>query len=286
MGRAGSGWLPLPQAVGLGLLGSGGVGLLAYQRGSLTKSGVVGAILTGTTMFAAGGPVPAMAMLTFFISSSGLSFWRRKGKEQAVVEAAKGSRRDLAQTLANGGVAALCALAGYRSPNGYWLPATVGALATVNADTWATELGLLSSQQPRLITTWEPVPAGTSGGVTRQGWLATVLGAVLIGAVSAVGQGIVRQSGRMAIGYLPVGLLAGVGGAVVDSFLGATVQARYYCPQCQVATERPMHRCGTPAIQVGGIRLLDNDWINGLASLSGALFGAATARFLRLGAIR
>src|SRR3712207_7774167 len=59
---------------------------------------------------------------------------------------AKGARRDLAQTLANGGVATAAVLWGRAQPASPWLPALVGALATVNADTWATELGLRSEE--------------------------------------------------------------------------------------------------------------------------------------------
>jgi uncharacterized membrane protein len=73
---------------------------------------------------------------------------------------------------------------------------------------------------------------------------------------------------------LPLAVIAGVGGAFTDSLLGATVQARYHCPHCDIATEHTLHRCGTPTIFVGGLRRVNNDVVNFLASLSGALFGA------------
>ncbi len=69
--------------------------------------------------------------------------------------------------------------------------------------------------------------------------------------------------------------LAGVGGATFDSLLGATVQAIYFCPTCQKETERhPTHTCGAQTIQRRGWRWLQNDWVNFLCSLTGALLAA------------
>lgn len=272
--------LPSPRAIATGLAASAAIGILAYRRGSLTKSGVAGAILTGTTIFAAGGAVPSALLLTFFVSSSALSLWRRGRKATATtVEAAKGERRDLAQTLANGGAAAVLTALGRIAPASPWFPALVGALATTNADTWATEIGLANRQPPRLITTLRPVAPGTSGGISPLGTAAAAGGAALIGGVAALGTVLTRRSLR-ASGWrlLPLAVVAGVGGAFADSLLGATVQARYRCPQCNLVTERTVHRCGTPTIFVGGLRAVDNDVVNFLASLSGALFGVLCTR--------
>lgn len=272
--------LPPPLAIATGLTASAAIGLLAYRRGSLTKSGVGGAILTGTIIFAAGGAVPSALLLTFFVSSSALSLWRRGRTTTATtVEAAKGERRDLAQTLANGGVAALLVALGRIAPASPWFPALVGALATTTADTWATEIGLSNRQPPRLITTLQPVAPGTSGGISPLGTAAAAGGAALIGGVAAVGALLMHRPQRMG-GWrlLPLAAAAGIGGAFVDSVLGATIQARYRCPRCNLATERTIHRCGTPTIFAGGLRVVDNDAVNFLASLSGAVFGVLCAR--------
>lgn len=256
-----------------GLAASAAIGAIAYRRGSLSRGGVVGAMLTGTTIFAGGGVVPSTLLLTFFTSSSALSHWRTGRRGESAVEHAKGERRDFAQTIANGGVAAALVVIGRARPASPWFPALVGSLATVNADTWATELGLFSRQPPRLITTGRAVPAGTSGGITPLGTAASALGATLIGVVAAACAALLgRLSGDTCGKWRLVALALGAGlaGSLADSLLGATVQARFRCPACDSSTERPLHRCGTPTVLVGGWRVVDNDLVNLAASLCGA----------------
>src|SRR6185295_8087434 len=94
----------------------------------------------------------------------------------------KTGRRDLAQTLANGGIGAALALAyGLSGQPLVLLVVFGGVMATVTADTWATEIGVLSPQPPRLLTTWRCVEPGTSGGITAYGMLASAGGALTIG---------------------------------------------------------------------------------------------------------
>src|SRR5512143_1633729 len=126
--------------------------MVAYRRGSLTGGGVIGAILTGTIIFGFGGLAAAALLVAFFVSSTVLSHWRERDKEPLAEKFQKGSRRDFAQALANGGVAGLCALAYFFYPRPIIFAALAGALATVTADTWATEIGVLSQTPPRLIT--------------------------------------------------------------------------------------------------------------------------------------
>ena len=59
-----------------------------------------------------------------------------------------------------------------------------------------------------------------------------------------------------------------------DSYLGATVQAIYRCPQCDKETEKhPLHTCGTQTVQVRGWKWLNNDMVNLACAAVGALIG-------------
>ena len=76
---------------------------------SLSAGGVLGAAIVGTTVFGFGGWVRGLVLIAFFASSSLLSHYRDAQKAGLAEKFAKGNRRDLAQTLANGGLAALLA---------------------------------------------------------------------------------------------------------------------------------------------------------------------------------
>src|SRR5256885_2440466 len=88
----------------LGLLFSSVRGVVAYRRKSLDKSGVLGAIVCGTSIVGMGGWSWGLSLIYFFVSSSLLSSFR--AREKAIVASdkfSKGSRRDLLQAVANGG---------------------------------------------------------------------------------------------------------------------------------------------------------------------------------------
>lgn len=252
-----------------GLVLSSMIAALAYRRRSLSRSGIAGAIATGTTTFGLGGLAWGLSLIFFFASSSFLSHFRARDKEQTATDKfSKGSQRDIGQVAANGGVASALAIS-YGLSTSTALRASlqagyVGALATANADTWATELGILSTQPPRLVTTWQTMPPGTSGGITALGTAAAAAGALSLGLVFRL-----LKRGTSWI-LPPIALLSGVAGSLLDSLLGATVQAIYYCPTCNQETERRIHSCGTPTKALRGLPWMNNDVVNFLATLYGA----------------
>jgi len=253
------------------------VGVIGYRRGALSGSGVVGALITGTLIFGLGGWEWGVLLLAFFVSSSALSFYRARDKRKLAEKFAKGHRRDLGQALANGGLAALLAVLSKLLPvggggwEGAWFFACAGAMAAVNADTWATELGVLSPHPPRLITTGQRVEVGTSGGVTWLGSAASLAGALTIGLIGGLELLILRQGWASATALSLAAMVGGAAGSAFDSLLGATVQAIYWCDACGKETERRVHRCGAKTRLLRGWRWLGNDLVNFAASAVGAL---------------
>jgi len=260
--------------IGLGLGLSAIVGGLAYWRRSLTAGGWLGAVIVGTATFGFGGWAWGLTLILFFVTSSALSHYKESLKERRAAEKfAKGGRRDLTQALANGGLGALCALAyALSGRHPALLAAFAGLMGTVTADTWATELGVLSPRPPRLITTGRPVDPGTSGGISAVGTAAAAGGALLIGLALAL---LLRvpafAADAPAFGWwvVPAALAGGLGGAMIDSLLGATLQAIYRYPDGR-ETERRHGRDGRPNAFIRGLPWLGNDLVNLLSSVAGA----------------
>ena len=288
--------VPLPAillSLALAALVAGG----GYRARALSGSGAAAAMVVGALVFGLGGAVWGLLLVFFFVSSSALSLWRAEDKREAEGRSSKDSRRDWGQVLANGGLGAVLALLQAAGRAGWlpWLaevdllPAFAGLMAAVTADTWATELGLLSPTPPRLITTGEEVAPGTSGGVTALGLTAAAAGGLAIGLVAVLGS-IVSQLvalrsldlalvDTMALARLAfISPLAGLASAAADSLLGATAQAMFKDPRGG-QTERASGVRGQHVL-LRGRRWMTNDRVNFLAGLLGALLALGLDRLL------
>jgi len=253
---------PMPVFIAIGV--SAAAALLAFLLRSLSPTGAIAATAIGSAILWATGWLGAAVLGTYFVAASVAS--RLSVQARGDAEEAKSETRNHRQVLANGGFAALGALAEPAVPGlGLWL-LTVG-LAAACGDTWATALGSLSPRTPRDLLTRHPVVRGTSGGVTGLGISAGILGAGLIGLVGT------SVTGRGSLMLVAAGI--GTTAMLLDSALGSRLQVRYHCARCDQATERSPHGCGTMPTPVRGIRWLDNDGVNAavtaLAVASGAL---------------
>ena len=171
----------------------------------LTRRGALAALAVGLATVYGFGWRGVALLLAFFVSSSLLTAAARGD-----AGAAKSGARNARQVIANGGIAALAALAGH------WV-AFASALAAANADTWATEIGSHSRTPPRLITNGTLVSAGTDGGVTLLGTAGGIAGALFIAVLARV---------LVPGGFVAAVAIAGIAGMLLDSLLGATLQGR------------------------------------------------------------
>lgn len=262
-----------------GIIASSLVGYIAYRIGSLDKSGVAGLLLSGTALFCFGGWVWFVVLLAFLSSASLLSLYQHDQKRFLSDIVAKTGPRDIEQAMTNVGTACIVAAMFHISGSQILFVAFLGSLAAVNADTWATEVGTLAETSPRLITTWERVSPGTSGGVTVLGTMAGLAGSLFI---AIVGVALNALEGPMdgslwslrTVEDVLIVTVAGCSGLMLDSFLGATLQARYLCPVCHKVTEKRVRGGEHKTQRVGGVPWFNNDWVNFSASVAGAVTSA------------
>jgi uncharacterized protein (TIGR00297 family) len=254
--------------IAIGLLLAATSSILAYRVHTLSKDGALAATFIGTIIFGLGGWQWAVLLLMFFISSSLLTRAFKNRKIGLDEKYSKGGRRDAGQVFSNGGIAALFVLLHAFFPQSIWAwTGFAAALAAVNADTWATELGVLNPNPPRLITDLSKrVEKGTSGAISVYGTCAALLGAGVIGILAVM----LFPNGNASLFILVT--MSGLLGSLIDSLLGATVQAIYFCPTDKKETEKhPLHTCGTPTVQIRGLKWLNNDCVNVACGASGAV---------------
>jgi uncharacterized protein (TIGR00297 family) len=237
-------------------------------RAILTPGGILAALVVGIATLLGGGWPAALVLFAFFVPSVALSRLGR-ARKRGLVDVGKHGARDAWQVLANGGVAAICAILAWRL-GGAWLAAFAGAFAAASADTWGTEIGTLARQAPRSILTFKPLATGLSGGVTIAGTLAEIAGAAIVALVAAL-LGIAA--------FVPVAI-GGVAGALVDSIFGASLQSLRRCPACARDCETDPHACGTPTVARRGVAWFGNDTVNLAATLTGALVAGLLASYV------
>lgn len=274
--------------------------LIALKRRSLDPSGAIAAAIMGVVVLWTTKIEGLLLLLLFFVGANMVGKVSKRiqsnpsngcaghiggcigGKEPCAAGNGiegngiekKGSRRDLMQVLANGLMAMVAGLIWYVCGS---FPALVmfgASIAEAAADTFAGEVGRLSKNPPVSIRTLAPVPKGLSGGVTLLGMIASFAASMGIGlcwlALFDAGRSFVAAS---------VICLTGFMGSIVDSYLGACVQAQYRDPHTGMLTEREFGD-GRPFELVRGVRWVDNDMVNLLSNVFSAVFAFGMAAIL------
>ncbi len=238
----------------------------------LSPVGTFTAFIIGFVLVTFGGIGWLGIVLLFFVFSNILTRFNKKRKLRVnnIVEKG-GQSRDALQVFANSLLAVFLSLLFFLFNSNKELGAFIsiaflGAVATVCADTAATEIGVLSKKRPLMVNDFKEARKGLSGGVSMQGFVGAVIGAAVI----ALGGLIFFPSLPMIQAFVAI-TFAGFIGSFADSLLGAMAQASYYCTKCKAFTEQDVHYCMTKTVLVKGIPLMTNDAVNFLSSIVGAL---------------
>jgi uncharacterized protein (TIGR00297 family) len=218
---------------------------VARWLNGVTASGALAGAVVSFAIYASAGPRAFAALVLVFViavvtTRVGYSHKQKLG----AAESREG--RSASQILANLGVATLACVLFALTRHSIFLIAASAAMAEAAADTASSEIGEAASEQARLITTFEVVPAGTDGGITVSGTLAGALASLAVAGCC------------FAVHLIPAPALwfvsaAGLLGMLLDSVLGAVLETR---------------------------RVLNNDTVNLLGTLSGALIAVLLAGML------
>ena len=227
------------------------------------------------------GPGQFLSYITFVGTSS---IFTRLGKEYKISRLLSKDvyGRDRLQIVAvgllPGAIGSICMILymiGLRDTATKLLLLPLAMIATSNADTWASEIGVLYKGKPRLIL--KPnikVEPGTSGAVSPLGIVASLGGAATIACVSALTTRLTEcvlcdPSYSMQMIFMIV-LISGFVGEVTDSILGYALQEKRRCRICGTICEHDYH-CGEPTEYLWGIRNIKGEHINMMAQAVSAI---------------
>ncbi|KAG2204821.1 hypothetical protein INT47_004096 [Mucor saturninus] len=261
------------------------------KKKSLTWDGAAAAFALGMVTFSSSLNVFTVVLLTFFLTSSKLTKFKADRKRLLEAEYELSSERNWIQVLCNGlagGVAVslfqiLCESSSYACyDQARWstvlMWAYIGHYGCCAGDTWASELGILNKSLPTLVTTLKKVPAGTNGGVSELGLAASLAGGAVVGLSAAITLALEQSCHGFAWEIVLVGSLAGLGGSMIDSFLGATVQESLYSEDQKIIV--PERKAGENIKVICGSPILSNHQVNFLASFLTTSICAFAAYYL------
>lgn len=248
--------------------------LVAIGAKALDRGGFLASVAVGYAIFLGGGWTWFVIIASFFILGVGFTWYKYDYKKSLGGAQEKGGARSWPNILANGGLAAILGLCELLAGGVAFTVLYLGAMSAAASDTVATELGLLDRSPPRLLTSLKTsVAPGTSGGVTGLGFFGSLIASLAIGALAAA-VGILNGLSPFLV--LAVAVIGGFTGSVADSLLGARVQRKGVCTVCGRPTEALVH-CGKSTTLTSGISFVDNNVVNLLATVVGALVALAVA---------
>lgn len=246
----------------IGLLGSGFVAFLAYISNALTLSGSLALLLVGATVFAFAPSGTWLLLLFFFGSSLLIHFFRRIVQKQSKIPIE--TLRQATQVFANSLPFLIASLAYFVTGEFYWLIACGSTIAGATADTWSSEIGVLSRKAPRNILDFRQETTGSSGAISILGLLAAIIASFLTASVFYLLLTLFHDP--ITPGYFLVPFFSGIVATLFDSFLGAALQGKFLCQICGKKIEKRSHH-DQPTILIHGLRFLDNDGVNFLSGL-------------------
>lgn len=245
--------------------------LRSLKKNTLSKPGAIAAWIVGFIMVGSG--LRGFVLLLFYQIASAATKYKKDWKERQDATAAQGSVRGPTQVLACSAVAVILTalhvwLVGHETAIDFqqdYLAASLTCAvlahhATCLADTLASELGILNQSPPVLITQpWRIVPPGSNGGVTVLGTIMSVIGGACMGLGTAWMDWCSGITPVPTMNLLMLGTLCGLVGSLVDSILGATLQATYQNPDDRTIH----HQASQPSYKhICGIDLLTNVQVN------------------------
>lgn len=225
-----------------------GILILAYRKKAITADGIGVAILTAASLYALGGFWLAISLVVFFILGSVLSKIKNDRKAKAEDLQEPGSARNWKQVVCNSLPATLAVWLGLVLGRPEVNLVALAVFSAAGADTFSSEIGMMSKGKVYNILTGQALPSGVSGGVSKVGILAGLLGSFLLALLALPDFGLRGLVLTTGLGFM---------GTLVDSLLGAAFQAKYASDQGEI-----QDRASGSARLLSGYAWVTNNMVN------------------------
>ena len=152
---------------------------------SLTEAGLLHSTILGIGLFTFLGLQGYLLGVSYFILGSLVTKIGWSVKKEIGIEEKRDGRRGPENVWGSAGVAMMCAILTYlfRDSSQLFNAFKIGyvtSLVTKLSDTFQSEIGKVFGKTTILITTLEPVPKGTEGAVSFEGYAAGIIGSFIL----------------------------------------------------------------------------------------------------------
>ena len=242
---------------------------VAIQKNKLTLGGAFSALFVGTIVSLPGFEYLTIMAAFFFSSIKATDIHKQIKIKQLGKSYLRDKKRNHVQVLCKSIVpSAVCLIIYLKfqkqgiylfSPNKNYLKIFldgifIGFFESANADTWASELGIASKDQPVLILSgFQKVPKGINGAVSKYGTWCSIKGGMFISLITVICTifrfGLIAFFKEFKIGYfiqilkiIICGGITGFLGSFIDSLLGETIQISIYNETKQCVIEKEVEK--------------------------------------------
>lgn len=231
-----------------------------HSKKNLTSDALLSTFITGLVVFTF-SPISGVLLSAFYYTSSKLTHFKSTQKQKIEVFT---TVRNSTQVLTNSIWVSLASIYLYFNNDPKVMYFVMGVVCCCCGDTWASEIGSVYSSEPRLVTNFKPVVAGTNGAVSIVGLVASIAGGGFIGLCYVISSKYLETTLNLSLlSGLVLGGALGFVGSMIDSLLGATLQATYYC----LKTKRTTHAKSSDTVLINGMPILSNESVNLISSL-------------------
>ena len=268
--------------------------VVAIIKNKLTIGGANSALFIGTIV-SMGGFEYLLILIGFFASSIKASDLHKQKKTELLGQSYfKDKKRNAIQVMSKGFFPTIICFIIYYQFNGklhlfskiiiknnlmkFLYGIYIGFYESANADTWASELGINSKNNPILIISLKKVPKGINGAISLYGTICSILGGLFISVVTVFSSFFRDFSFNYMICFKIIlfGMIIGFIGSFIDSILGETMQITYFDEEKKCVVEKDEIK-NMKNIKVYGRDILNNSQVNLITGiftslLSGIIF--------------